>query len=57
VPSEENIKNYTQTAISKQNSGTELPFSVVYKSTEKIIGYTCCYIIDQQNKRLEIGYT
>ena len=57
VPSEENIDNYIQTALNEQQKGQALPFTIIDKKTNTIIGSTrYCNVVTGQ-KRLEIGYT
>ncbi|MEM6517529.1 MAG: GNAT family protein [Bacteroidota bacterium] len=57
VPSTKTIKDYIETAISNRDKGKQIPFSVVDKSSGKIIGCTRFYNIYKQNRRVEIGYT
>lgn len=56
VPSEETIDAYIEFALSEQKQGRSLPFSVVDKKTNEIIGTTrFCNAINKN--RVEIGYT
>jgi len=57
VPSEQSINSYIETALSEQEKGTALPFVVIDKSTQQIIGSTRFCNADAVNQRLEIGYT
>jgi len=57
VPSSQNIEKYIQTALNQFQNKTSLPFVVVDKKTNSIIGSTRYCNIDSQNRRLEIGYT
>ena len=57
VPSEETIDMYLQTAIHEQEAGRALPFTILDKKTNTIIGSTRYCNVTPSQKRLEIGYT
>ncbi len=57
VPSKETIQKYLDTALEAQRKGLALPFVVVNKTDNKIIGTTRYCNVNSANKRLEIGYT
>ncbi|MDN3697554.1 GNAT family protein [Vibrio cortegadensis] len=57
VPSSETIDAYIFQALSEQQNGTSLPFTIVDKANDKIIGSTRFCHADILNKRVEIGYT
>lgn len=57
VPSEKTIDKYLNTALQQYKDKSSLPFVVVDKSTDSIIGSTRYCNIDSSNRRLEIGYT
>lgn len=57
VPSEKNIDTYVSNALTEQKNGTSLPFVIIDKTNDKIIGSTRFCHIDAVNKRVEIGYT
>ena len=57
VPSEETIDQYIDTALQQFQNKTSLPFVIVNKATDSIIGSTRYCNIDSSNRRLEIGYT
>ncbi|MCJ2376709.1 GNAT family N-acetyltransferase [Vibrio sp. ZSDZ34] len=57
VPSEHSIDDYIETALQDKKLGRSLPFVVIEKSTNKVIGSTRFCNADPKNKRLEIGYT
>ncbi len=57
VPSVNSIDNYIETALRQQQSGTSLPFVVIEKESQKIIGCTRLCNAESQNRRVEIGYT
>jgi len=57
VPTSENTKDFIQEALSaKQNNG-DLPFIIRDVKSQKVIGATRFCNVDNQNKRVEIGYT
>nr|WP_086939386.1 GNAT family protein [Thaumasiovibrio occultus] len=57
VPNRDAIDGYLQHALSDQDRGVALPFTVVEKATNKIIGTTRLFNVDHANRRLEIGHT
>lgn len=57
VPSEQTIAEYIKTALDAQSRGLALPFVVVDKANNTIVGSTRFCNADPTNKRLEIGYT
>lgn len=57
VTGEEGLKNYIETAIEQKNKGTEYPFIVFDKCTNKYAGSTRFYDIQPANKTLQLGYT
>ncbi len=57
VPSEKNIDNYIEHALSEKQKGKEFPFVVLDKKNGDIIGCTRYYNIQPEHRRLEIGYT
>lgn len=57
VPSAETIDQYIATALQQQQDKASLPFVIVDKTTDSIIGSTRYCNIDSSNRRLEIGYT
>ena len=57
VPSEETVAAYISLALKQKREGSGLPFVVLHKPTNKIIGSTRFCNADQENRRLEIGYT
>lgn len=57
VPSSKSIDNYINTALKEQLNNKSLPFVVMEKSTNKIIGSTRFLNIEPENRRLEIGNT
>ena len=57
IPSEKNIDGYICDALSEQYAGSALPFVVIDKVNNNIIGSTRFCHADISNKRVEIGYT
>ncbi|WP_223826675.1 GNAT family N-acetyltransferase [Flagellimonas sp. S3867] len=57
VPSVKTVESYVQTVLNEQKAGLSLPFVVVEKATEKVIGTTRYLNADSQNRRVEIGAT
>lgn len=57
APSESTIDSYLKTALNQKEVKSSLPFVVIDKSTETVIGTTRYCNIDSVNCRLEIGYT
>jgi len=57
IPSPEKVEEYIQTALNwRQNLGA-MPFIVRDKESNKIVGCTRYFNVDEVNHRLEIGYT
>jgi RimJ/RimL family protein N-acetyltransferase len=57
VPSQEKIDEYLAFAFSEQDANRALPFVIIDKKTDKIIGSTRFCNVVESNKRVEIGYT
>jgi len=57
VPTEKTIDDYIKKALLEKDKGTALPFIVLDKKTNKIVGSTRFCNADLVNQRLEIGYT
>jgi RimJ/RimL family protein N-acetyltransferase len=57
VPSRATMATYIAAALEAQAQGYELPFVIIRKSSEQIVGTTRFYFIDRDNRHLEIGYT
>nr|WP_297786859.1 GNAT family protein [uncultured Allomuricauda sp.] len=57
VPSPKTIDSYLDIALSQQASGNALPFAIVDKKTNTIVGSTRFLNVDVKNKRVEIGAT
>ena len=57
VPSRENIAEYIAAALQGQANGRELPFVIVRKSSDMVVGTTRFYDIERNDRRVAIGYT
>jgi len=57
VPSSENIEQWFESAFTDKKSGVCLPFGVMLKESDKLIGSTRFCNADTQNRRIEIGHT
>jgi RimJ/RimL family protein N-acetyltransferase len=57
IPSPEKMDDYIQTALNWRENLGALPFVVRDKESNKIIGCTRYFNVDEVNHRLEIGYT
>ncbi|MBR9853152.1 MAG: GNAT family N-acetyltransferase [Algicola sp.] len=57
VPSPKTIDTYLDIALAEQDKGTALPFAIINKKTNSIVGSTRYMNLDAKSKRLEIGST
>ncbi len=57
APEPKNVENYIDTALSEFQNDKSLPFAIVRKEDNKVIGTTRFMNADSKNKRLEIGTT
>jgi N-acetyltransferase len=57
VPTYATIDSYIGAALDAQERGSEIPFVIVRKGSDQIVGSTRYYGIEQMHRRLEIGYT
>lgn len=57
VPNETTIDAYLDKAFTQQNNGSGLPFAIINKTTNTVIGSTRYCNADALNRRVEIGYT
>lgn len=57
VPSPEKAEGYIKTALDMRENAGAMPFIVRERETNKIIGCTRYFNVDEVNQRLEIGYT
>jgi RimJ/RimL family protein N-acetyltransferase len=59
VPTRDTMAAYIAAALEAQARGQELPFVIIRKSSgeDHVVGSTRFYLIDRENRHLEIGYT
>lgn len=57
TPTEDTVDDYIGTALEDKAIEKSLPFVVIHKDSNKVIGTTRYCRIDAANRRLEIGYT
>jgi RimJ/RimL family protein N-acetyltransferase len=57
VSSAEEMRGYVATALDEQRRGVSLPFVIIARRTEQVVGSTRYGNIDLANRRLEIGWT
>jgi len=57
VPSPETTEKYIHKAMDMRKKAGAMPFIILDKETSKVIGCTRYFNVDEENQRLEIGYT
>jgi N-acetyltransferase len=57
VPSRATMAAYIASALDAQALGRELPFVIIRKLTERVVGSTRFFHIERDHRRVEIGYT
>ncbi len=57
VPTRDTMADYIKAALAAQAEGSELPFVVVRKSSNEVVGTTRFYEIVGNDRRVAIGYT
>ncbi|MCU1240639.1 MAG: family N-acetyltransferase [Candidatus Acidoferrum typicum] len=57
VRTAEEMSGYVQTALNEQTKGSALPFVLIERSSDRIIGCTRYGNIDRDHHRVEIGWT
>ena len=57
VPSRATVASYIASTLDAQALGRELPFVIIRKSTERVVGSTRFFHIERDHRRVEIGYT
>ena len=57
IPSPEKAEEYIKTALGMRENAGAMPFIVRDRESNKIIGCTRYFNVDEVNQRLEIGYT
>ncbi len=57
VPTRDTMAEYIEAALIGQAKGSELPFVIIQKVTNRIVGTTRFYYIQPQQRNASIGYT
>jgi RimJ/RimL family protein N-acetyltransferase len=57
VPNRHTMAAYIAAALDAQKQGRELPFVIIRKATEQVVGTTRFYFIERGYRTVEIGYT
>jgi RimJ/RimL family protein N-acetyltransferase len=57
VPSTETVEAYVRVALEGRAAGTVMPFVIVVRETDRVIGSTRFWKIDRKDRKLEIGST
>lgn len=57
IPSPEKVEDYINKALDMRENAGAMPFAVLEKGTNKVIGSTRYFNVDEDNHRVEIGYT
>jgi RimJ/RimL family protein N-acetyltransferase len=57
VPGKETIADYITKTLRAQELGLEQPFTIVDLARNKVVGSTRYTVIDEANRKVEIGYT
>ncbi|HEV7681942.1 MAG TPA: GNAT family protein [Pyrinomonadaceae bacterium] len=57
VPSRDTVAEYLGEALTAQQQGSELPFAIIQRATNRVVGTTRFYEIQPLQKSAAIGYT
>jgi N-acetyltransferase len=57
VPGPETAESYIARALEGEQAGTVMPFVIVDRATQRVVGSTRFWKIDHANRKLEIGHT
>lgn len=57
IPGPSTVEQYIATALAGRDAGTVMPFAIVHRETDRIVGSTRFWKIDRQHRKLEIGHT
>ena len=57
VPSRDTVAEYIEAALTAQAHGSELPFVIIRKTSNEVVGTTRFYEIQRTDRRVAIGYT
>jgi RimJ/RimL family protein N-acetyltransferase len=57
VPGPDSVARYIERAIAGRTAGTVMPFAIVRREDNRVVGSTRFWKIDRSNRKLEIGHT
>ncbi|MGT0250403.1 GNAT family N-acetyltransferase [Burkholderia pyrrocinia] len=57
VPTAGTVDAYIAAALQGQQNGTTMPFAIIHRATDRIVGSTRFWQMDRESRKLEIGYT
>ena len=57
VPGPATVDAYIQKALDGERAGTVMPFAIVDRARDRIVGSTRFWKVDRVNRKLEIGHT
>ncbi|WP_308924260.1 GNAT family protein [Janthinobacterium sp. J1-1] len=57
IPGPDTVDQYLATALAGRQAGTVMPYVIVNRATDTIVGSTRFWKIDRVNRKLEIGHT
>src|SRR5437773_3765986 len=57
IPDAAGVNNYIQAALTGQSAGKELPFVIISRSSNAVVGTTRFYDISAPDRKAAIGYT
>ncbi len=57
VPGPDTVEAYLAKAFEGERAGTVMPFAIVHRETDRVVGSTRFWKIDRANRKLEIGHT
>jgi N-acetyltransferase len=57
IPNENTIESYIKSALAGRDAHTVIPFTIVQRESNRIIGSTRFWKIDRANRKQEIGHT
>jgi RimJ/RimL family protein N-acetyltransferase len=57
VPDAHTMAHFIERAIAARNAGTVMPFAIVRREDNRVVGSTRFWKIDRNNRQLEIGHT
>jgi len=57
VPSADTMARFIERALAARSAGTVMPFAIVRREDNRVVGSTRFWKIDRHNRKLEIGHT